>query len=85
MRQCMILHNQYPWDPSTSTQTEIGKLKDDDYVVAFHPRSQEVLRFIQRVKTGRDIGDREFASTATSAARHSGPERAASSLILRWR
>ena len=51
MRQCMILHNQYPWDPTTSTQKEIGELKDDDYVVAFHPRNQEVLRFIQRIKT----------------------------------
>ena len=58
MRQCMILHNQYPWDPSTSTQTEIGKLKDDDYVVAFHPRSQDVLRFIQRVKQDEDWGPR---------------------------
>src|SRR6202521_4207263 len=58
MRQCMILHNQYPWDPSTSTQIEVGKLKDDDYVVAFHPRSQEVLRFIQRVKKDENWGPR---------------------------
>ena len=58
MRQCMILHNQYPWDPSTSTQTEIGKLKEDDYVVAFHPRNEDVLRFIQRVKQDEDWGPR---------------------------
>src|SRR5271167_2303505 len=58
MRQCMILHNQYPWDPSTSTQIEIGKLKDDDYVVAFHPRSEDVLRFIQRVKHDENWGPR---------------------------
>jgi len=58
MRQCMILHNQYPWDPSTSGQSEIGQLKDDDYVVAFHPRNQEVLRFIQRVKQDTDWGPR---------------------------
>src|SRR5271166_1731527 len=58
MRQCMILHNQYPWDPSTSTQTEIGKLKDDDYVVAFHPRNEYVLRFIQRVKQDENWGPR---------------------------
>jgi 3-oxoacyl-(acyl-carrier-protein) reductase len=58
MRQCMILHNQYPWDPSTSAQSEISKLKDDDYVVAFHPRNQEVLRFIQRVKQDSDWGPR---------------------------
>jgi 3-oxoacyl-[acyl-carrier-protein] synthase III len=58
MRQCMILHNQYPWDPSISAQTEIGKLKDDDYVVAFHPRNEEVLRFIQRVKQDENWGPR---------------------------
>ncbi|MGB7552951.1 MAG: 3-oxoacyl-ACP reductase FabG [Candidatus Korobacteraceae bacterium] len=58
MRQCMILHNQYAWDPSTSTQTEIGKLKDDDYVVAFHPRNEDVLRFIQRVKQDENWGPR---------------------------
>ena len=58
MRQCMILHNQYPWDPATSTQTEIGKLKDDDYVVAFHPRNQEVYQFIQRVKRDENWGPR---------------------------
>jgi 3-oxoacyl-[acyl-carrier-protein] synthase-3 len=58
MRQCMILHNQYPWDPATSTQIEIGKLKDDDYVVAFHPLNEAVLRFIQRVKRDEDWGPR---------------------------
>ena len=58
MRQCMILHNQYPWDPATSSQFEIGKLKDDDYVVAFHPRSQEVYQFIQRVKQDENWGPR---------------------------
>ncbi len=58
MRQCMILHNQYPWDPSSTTQTEIGKLQDDDYVVAFYPRSEEVLRFIQRVRRDEDWGPR---------------------------
>ena len=58
MRQCMILHNQYPWDPATSTVTEIAQLKDDDYVVAFHPRSEDVLRFIQRVKQDENWGPR---------------------------
>ena len=64
MRQCMILHNQYPWDPATSTVTEVGKLKDDDYVVAFHPADQDVLQFIQRVKQRRRLGT---ASSAESA------------------
>jgi len=50
MRQAMILHNQYPWDPATSTRTEVGKLRDRDYVVAFHPRNQEVMQFIRRAK-----------------------------------
>ncbi len=58
MRQCMILHNQYPWDPAHSTQVEIGKLKDDDYVVAFYPRSHEVHQFIQRVKQDEHWGPR---------------------------
>ncbi len=58
MRQCMILHNQYPWDPVTSTVTEISKLKDDDYVVAFHPRGESVMRFIQRVKQDENWGPR---------------------------
>jgi 3-oxoacyl-[acyl-carrier-protein] synthase-3 len=58
MRQCMILHNQYPWDPSTSKVTEIGQLKDDDYVVAFHPLNDVVLRFIQRVKQDENWGPR---------------------------
>ncbi len=56
MRQCMILHNQYPWDPAASTRIEVSKLKDDDYVVAFHPLSEAVLRFIQRVKHDEDFG-----------------------------
>ena len=57
-RQCMILHNQYPWDQATSTQTEIGKLKDDDYVVGFYPRTPEVFHFIQRVKREESWGPR---------------------------
>jgi len=50
MRQTMILHNQYRWDRSKLRLTEVGKLHDDDYVVVFHPRSDEVLQFIRRVK-----------------------------------
>jgi 3-oxoacyl-(acyl-carrier-protein) reductase len=50
MRQAMVLHNQYPWDPASSELTAVGKLKNDDYVVAFHPRNNDVLQFIHRVK-----------------------------------
>jgi 3-oxoacyl-(acyl-carrier-protein) reductase len=50
MRQAMILHNQYLWEPAKCTLTEVGKLKDDDYVIAFHPRNSEVAQFIRKVK-----------------------------------
>jgi 3-oxoacyl-(acyl-carrier-protein) reductase len=50
MRQSMILHNQYRWDPATSSSIEVGKLQDDDYVVAYHPKNTDVLQFIERVK-----------------------------------
>jgi 3-oxoacyl-[acyl-carrier-protein] synthase III len=47
MRQAMILHNQYRWDPATSASVEVGKLQDEDYVVAFHPRNSDVTQFIR--------------------------------------
>jgi 3-oxoacyl-(acyl-carrier-protein) reductase len=50
MRQGMILHNQYPWNSASSSRIEVGALCDDDYVVAYHPRNNEVLQFIRRVK-----------------------------------
>jgi 3-oxoacyl-[acyl-carrier-protein] synthase-3 len=52
MRQAMILHNQYRWDRTKSALVEVGKLRDDDYVVVFHPRNDDVLQFIRRVKRG---------------------------------
>jgi 3-oxoacyl-(acyl-carrier-protein) reductase len=51
MRQAMVLHNQYPWDAAASTLIRVGELRDDDYVIAFHPRSAEVLQFIARMKS----------------------------------
>ena len=53
MRQAMVLHNQYRWDRARTRLTEVGQLHDDDYVVVFHPRNDDVLDFIRRVKTGR--------------------------------
>jgi 3-oxoacyl-[acyl-carrier-protein] synthase III len=50
MRQSMILHNQYPWSPASASRIEIGALRDDDYVVAYHPRNRDVLQFIRQVK-----------------------------------
>ncbi|HYB72821.1 MAG TPA: 3-oxoacyl-[acyl-carrier-protein] synthase III C-terminal domain-containing protein [Candidatus Sulfotelmatobacter sp.] len=51
-RQAMVLHNQYPWNRAKSILTEVGKLRGDDFVVTFHPRNQEVLQFLRRVKAG---------------------------------
>ena len=36
----MVLHNQYPWDRSQAELVEVGELRDDDYVVALHPRDR---------------------------------------------
>jgi 3-oxoacyl-[acyl-carrier-protein] synthase III len=54
MRQSMILHNQYPWSPASGGCVEVGALRDDDYVVAYHPRNHEVLQFIRQVKGSLD-------------------------------
>jgi 3-oxoacyl-[acyl-carrier-protein] synthase III len=50
MRQAMVLHNQYRWDRARTRLTPVGQLHDDDFVVVFHPRGDDVLRFIRRVK-----------------------------------
>jgi 3-oxoacyl-(acyl-carrier-protein) reductase len=50
MRQSMVLHNQYRWNPACSTQKAVGELKDEDYVVVFYPRNHDVLQFIQKMK-----------------------------------
>ncbi len=48
-RWAMVLHNQYPWDRAQVELAEAGQLKDDDYVVAFHPRDKEVRGFLRRL------------------------------------
>ena len=48
-RWAMVLHNQYPWDRSQAELVQVGLLRDDDYVVAFHPRDQEVRHFLRRI------------------------------------
>ena len=52
-RLAMVLHNQYPWDLARTRLEEVGKIGDDDFVVAFVPRNHEVLEFIRSVKAGR--------------------------------
>ena len=48
-RWAMVLHNQYPWDRAQTRLTPVGELRDEDYVVVFHPRNRDVLDFIRRV------------------------------------
>jgi 3-oxoacyl-[acyl-carrier-protein] synthase-3 len=50
MRWAMVLHNQYPWDRSRTELRDAAGIGDDDFVVAFHPRSRDVMSFIERVK-----------------------------------
>jgi 3-oxoacyl-[acyl-carrier-protein] synthase-3 len=57
-RLAMVLHNQYPWDLARTRLEEVGKIGDDDFVVAFVPRNHEVLEFIQRAKAGRPARQR---------------------------
>ena len=52
-RWAMVLHNQYPWNRAQAELVEVGLLKDDDYVVVFHPRDQEVRQFLRRLKAGQ--------------------------------
>ena len=52
-RWAMVLHNQYPWDREKTELTPVRDLRDDDYVVVFHPRNRDVLDFIWRVTNGR--------------------------------
>jgi 3-oxoacyl-(acyl-carrier-protein) synthase III len=51
-RWALVLHNQYPWDRTQTRLTPVGELRDEDYVVVFHPRSRDVLDFIRRATHG---------------------------------
>ncbi len=62
LRQAMVLHNQFPWDRTKTRLTEVGRLHDDDYVVVFHPRNDDVLQFIRRVRGARRVRRRKLAA-----------------------
>ena len=53
MRRTMVLHNEYRWDRGKMRVIEVGKLHDDDFVVVYRPRNDEVGQFIRRVKGAR--------------------------------
>lgn len=61
LRQAMILHNQFRWDRTKTRLTEVGRLHDDDFVVVFHPRNDDVLQFIRRVKGAQRVRPRKPA------------------------
>ena len=65
MRQTMVLHNQYRWDRAKMRVIEVGKLHDDDFVVVYRPRNDDVLQFIRRVKGGRRVRPRKPAPAAS--------------------
>ncbi|MGY1709808.1 3-oxoacyl-ACP synthase III family protein [Geodermatophilus sp. SYSU D00758] len=62
-RWAMVLHNQYPWERSQVELADVSRLRDDDWVVAFHPRDREVRAFLRRLRGGaeprRAAGPRE--------------------------
>ncbi len=68
-RWAMVLHNQYPWDRSQAELVEVGQLQDDDYVVVFHPRDQEVRHFLRRLEIGEQPVPSSPARTATPPIR----------------
>jgi 3-oxoacyl-[acyl-carrier-protein] synthase III len=51
-RWSMVLHNQYPWARSEAALAAVEDLRDDDYVVVFHPRDPGVRQFLSRVAAG---------------------------------
>jgi len=68
-RWAMVLHNQYPWDRSLAELVEVGKLRDDDYVVVLHPRDQEVRHFLRRLDAGGVSTSGSQAKEATQPVR----------------
>jgi 3-oxoacyl-[acyl-carrier-protein] synthase-3 len=68
-RWAMVLHNQYPWDRSQAELVQVGELRDDDYVVVFHPRDQEVRHFLRRLAAGEVAAPASPAREATAPVR----------------
>ena len=73
MRWAMMLHNQYPWDRSGTELRGGGEIGDDDFVVAFHPRTRDVMAFIERVKRPRPAASETAARTRAEAVEPTTP------------
>lgn len=52
-RWSMVLHNQYPWSRRHAQLTPVSELRNDDYIVVFHPRDPEVKLFLSRIASPR--------------------------------
>jgi 3-oxoacyl-[acyl-carrier-protein] synthase-3 len=65
-RWAMVLHNQYPWDRTQTRLTPVRELRDEDYVVVFHPRSREVLDFTRRATRGGTATTRHSSGTSSA-------------------
>ncbi len=65
-RWAMVLHNQHPWDRTQTRLTPARELRDEDYVVVFHPRSREVLDFTRRATRGGTAATRHSLGTSSA-------------------
>jgi 3-oxoacyl-(acyl-carrier-protein) synthase III len=68
-RWAMVLHNQYPWDREQAELVEVGEVRDDDYVVVFHPRNEEVRHFLRRLGSDKVPASRSQAQEAVQPVR----------------
>jgi 3-oxoacyl-[acyl-carrier-protein] synthase-3 len=50
LRHAKVLHNQIRWEGGLTRLQQVGRLSPDDFVVLLHPRTDEVRRFINRVR-----------------------------------
>jgi 3-oxoacyl-(acyl-carrier-protein) synthase III len=74
-RWAMVLHNQYPWNREQTRLAPVGELRDDDYVVVFHPRNSHVLDFIRRTGGAPAPGRRSRGFGTSSPVRAVPPVR----------
>ena len=53
MRHAMVLHNEFPWDRETVRLAPIGELDADAMVLVMQPKSLEVRRFLDHLRSAR--------------------------------
>jgi 3-oxoacyl-(acyl-carrier-protein) synthase III len=71
----MVLHNQYPWSRSDAALTPVSELRDDDYIVVFHPRDREVALFLTRLKVSHTPTTQKAAPAAVEPMAPARPYR----------